>query len=62
MRPMEDALTAARVPWQTAGGTGLLGREVVMDAVAYLQLAVHPQNDLDFQRICNKPSRGMGTH
>ena len=57
---MENALSEAGVPCQLLGGPELLKREFVADALAYLRLAVHPDDDAAFQRICNKPARGIG--
>ena len=57
---MENALLAAKVPFQLLQGLGLLGREVVGDALAYLQLAAHPDDGGAFERIFNKPARAIG--
>lgn len=35
---------------------------MVADALAYLRLAVHPDDDTAFLRIYNKPTRRIGAH
>ena len=57
---MEQALFTAGLRFQVLGGIELLDRAVVADALAYLRLAVHPDDDTAFLRICNRPTRGIG--
>ena len=57
---MEQALFTAGLRFQVLGGIELLDRAVVADALAYLRLAVHPEDDTAFLRICNRPTRGIG--
>ena len=58
---MKEELYKHGVSYQELGGLDLLTKEVVADALAYLQLAVHPDDDAAFERICNKPCRRIGT-
>ena len=48
------------MPYRIVGGTALLQREVVMDALAYCRLAASPGDDDSFSRVYNKPPRGLG--
>ena len=60
LNPIEKALVKMGVPYTLVGGKSLMDREEVKDMIAYLKLAVDPYNDLAFQRVANKPLRGLG--
>ena len=56
----EEALVRANIPYDLNGGTSFAEREEVRDVAAYLKLAVWPDDRLAFERIANKPVRGVG--
>lgn len=60
LSPIEKSLVKMGIPYTLIGGKSIMDREEVKDMIAYLKLAVDPYNDLAFQRIANKPLRGMG--
>ncbi|NDV52898.1 ATP-dependent helicase [Salipiger sp. PrR003] len=60
LKPFEKALMSAGIPYFLTGGTSLLDREEVKDMLAFVKVGVDPYNEIAFQRIANKPSRGLG--
>lgn len=58
-RAIEDALIRKRIPYVIYSGTSFFDRTEVKDVLAYLKLAVNPNDDESFKRICNKPARGI---
>ena len=59
-REFEDVLVRSGIPYKIIGGFKFYEREEIRDAVAYLRLALNPDDDLAFMRIVNKPRRGIG--
>ena len=59
-REFEEALIRAGIPYQVIGDFKFYEREEIKDAVAYLRLLANTTDDLAFQRIVNKPRRGIG--
>ncbi len=59
-RPFEDALRAAVIPYQIHGGFKFYERTEVKDALAYLRLIVHRDDNAAFERVVNTPARGIG--
>jgi DNA helicase-2/ATP-dependent DNA helicase PcrA len=59
-RVLEDAMRAARIPYQIIGGLKFYDRAEIKDALAYLRVLVNPQSDVDLLRIVNVPARGIG--
>jgi DNA helicase-2/ATP-dependent DNA helicase PcrA len=59
-RVLEDAMRAARVPYQIIGGLKFYDRAEIKDALAYLRVIVNPKSDVDLMRIVNVPARGIG--
>lgn len=59
-RALESALRMARVPYNVAGGYEFFERKEIKDLVAYLRVAVNPNDDLNLLRILNYPRRGIG--
>jgi len=60
MRAFEDRFVTMGLPYRVIGGPRFYERLEIKDAIAYLELAVNPVNDLKFERILNTPKRGLG--
>ncbi len=61
MREFEDRFIAEAIPYRVIGGPRFYERAEIRDANAYLRLIAQPDDDLAFERICNKPRRGLGS-
>jgi ATP-dependent DNA helicase UvrD/PcrA len=59
-RSFEDELVRKRIPYAVVGGLRFYERAEVKDALAYMRLAVRPEDDLAFRRVVNVPARGIG--
>lgn len=59
-RAVEDELRNRGVRYDIVGGITFYERRVVRDALSYLRLLVNPDSNLDFERVINNPSRGLG--
>ncbi|MGI9205003.1 MAG: DNA helicase II [Woeseiaceae bacterium] len=59
-RVLEEALINARLPYRVYGGLRFFERQEIKDALAYLRLISHRDDDSAFERIVNKPTRGIG--
>ncbi len=59
-RVLEEALINARIPYRVYGGLRFFERAEIKDALAYLRLISHRDDDASFERIVNKPTRGIG--
>ncbi len=59
-REFEDRLMTLAIPYQVIGGLRFYERLEIRDAVAYLRVIAQPADDLAFERIVNKPKRGLG--
>ncbi len=60
MRAFEDRFVAINLPYRVIGGPRFYERQEIKDAIAYLDVAHNPANDLKFERIVNVPKRGLG--
>ncbi len=60
MLEFEERLITTGVPYRVIGGPRFYERMEIRDAIAYLRLIVQPDDDLAFERIVNKPKRGLG--
>ena len=60
MREFEDRFIALGVPYRVIGGPRFYERAEIRDANAYFRLIAQADDDLAFERICNKPRRGLG--
>lgn len=58
---LEEALRASRLPYVTLRGRSFYERAEVRDALAWLRLAVNPDDDVAFRRAVGAPPRGVGT-
>ncbi len=59
-RVLEEGLINARIPYRVYGGLRFFERAEIKDALAYLRLVSHRDDDSAFERIVNKPTRGIG--
>jgi DNA helicase-2/ATP-dependent DNA helicase PcrA len=59
-RVLEEGLVNARIPYRVYGGLRFFERAEIKDALAYLRLIAHRDDDASFERIVNKPTRGIG--
>jgi len=59
-RLFEEALLRLRVPYVVVGGVGFYERKEVKDLLAYLRLAVNPDDPVALRRVLNVPPRGIG--
>ncbi len=59
-RPVEDALRRRKVPYAVYSGIRFYDRMEIKNALAYLRLLVNPRSSIDFARVVNEPSRGIG--
>jgi len=59
-RLFEEYLMSAGVPYRVYGGQRFFERLEIKNALAYMQLATHHDNDAAFERIVNTPTRGLG--
>lgn len=59
-RVFEDSLRHRNIPYRIYGGHSFYQREEVKDLLAYIKLAVNPNDDIAFRRVINKPTRGIG--
>ncbi|HTM50009.1 MAG TPA: UvrD-helicase domain-containing protein [Bryobacteraceae bacterium] len=59
-RQIEEALRRYNRPYLVIGGFSYYQRAEVKDAVAYVKLAVSPQDSISLLRVINTPARGIG--
>jgi DNA helicase-2/ATP-dependent DNA helicase PcrA len=59
-RLLEEALLQAQIPYRIYGGQRFFDRQEVKDALAYMRLINNRDDDAAFERIINKPARGIG--
>lgn len=59
-REFEERFITLGVPYRVVGGPRFYEREEIRDAIAYLRVVRQPDDDLAFERIINKPTRGIG--
>ncbi len=59
-RAVEDNLRRFRLPYRVVGGIRFYDRLEIKDLLSFLRLAVNPEDDLAFERVINRPTRGVG--
>jgi DNA helicase-2/ATP-dependent DNA helicase PcrA len=59
-RSLEDRLIIEGIPYVIHGGISFYERKEVKDLIAYMQLAIDPNNDKAVDRVINVPSRYLG--
>lgn len=60
MREFEDRFIALGLPYRVIGGPRFYERAEIRDALAYMRIVAQGDDDLAFERIVNKPKRGIG--
>ncbi|MEK6282208.1 MAG: UvrD-helicase domain-containing protein [Acidobacteriota bacterium] len=59
-RVFEEAMRRAGLPYNIVGGFSFYERMEVRDVIAYLKLALNPNDSIALQRVINSPPRGIG--
>jgi DNA helicase-2/ATP-dependent DNA helicase PcrA len=59
-RVLEEGLINAGIPYRVYGGLRFFERMEIKDALAYLRLIANRDDDASFERVVNKPTRGIG--
>ena len=59
-RAFEERFITLGLPYRVIGGPRFYERLEIRDALAYFRVVVQPADDLAFERIVNKPKRGLG--
>ena len=59
-RVLEEGLINAAIPYRVYGGLRFFERAEIKDALAYLRLISNRDDDSSFERVVNKPTRGIG--
>ncbi len=60
MREFEDKFIEMAIPYRVIGGPRFYERAEIRDANAYFRLIAQADDNLAFERIINKPRRGLG--
>ncbi len=59
-RAFEEIFIKESIPYKVVGGLKFYERAEIRDMLAYFRLIIQPSDDLAFERIINKPTRGIG--
>src|SRR5262249_59777768 len=59
-RVFEEAMRRAGLSYNIIGGFSFYERMEVRDIIAYLKLALNPNDSIALQRVINSPPRGIG--
>jgi ATP-dependent DNA helicase UvrD/PcrA len=59
-RAFEEVFRRRGLRYKLVGGFSFYNRTEVKDALAYVRLAVHPEDDVSLLRVLNVPARGIG--
>jgi len=59
-REFEEKFISEAIPYQVIGGPKFYERAEIRDILAYLRVLLQSDDDLAFERIINKPARGIG--
>jgi DNA helicase II / ATP-dependent DNA helicase PcrA len=59
-RSFEEVFRRRGIRYKLVGGFSFYSRAEVKDALAYVRLALHPEDDLSLLRVLNVPARGIG--
>lgn len=58
---VEKSFLSRNIPYRVQSGTPFYSREEIKDILSYINVAVNDVNQVAFERVINKPSRGLGT-
>ena len=59
-RSFEEVFRRRGLRYNLVGGFSFYNRAEVKDALAYVRLALHPEDDISLLRVLNVPARGIG--
>jgi DNA helicase II / ATP-dependent DNA helicase PcrA len=59
-RSFEEAFRRRGVRYKLVGGFSFYNRAEVKDTLAYVRMALHPEDDISLLRVLNVPARGIG--
>lgn len=59
-RAIEDAFLRRNIPYTLVAGVRFYERAEIKDLIAYLRLVRNPEDGLSFDRVLNRPTRGIG--
>jgi DNA helicase-2/ATP-dependent DNA helicase PcrA len=59
-RAFEEVFRRRGVRYKLVGGFSFYQRSEIKDALAYVRLAMHPEDDISLLRVLNVPPRGIG--
>ncbi len=59
-RAFEEIFRRRGLRYKLVGGFSFYNRAEVKDALAYVRLAMHPEDDISLLRVLNVPPRGIG--
>jgi|YNPBryBLVA2012_1023415.scaffolds.fasta_scaffold00005_82 DNA helicase-2/ATP-dependent DNA helicase PcrA len=59
-RVFEEVFQQSRIPYVIVGSVGFYEHQEIKDVLAYLKLAVNPDDEVALTRIINVPTRGIG--
>ena len=59
-RAFEEVFRRQGLRYKLVGGFSFYHRAEVKDALAYVRLAMHPEDDISLMRVLNVPPRGIG--
>jgi DNA helicase-2/ATP-dependent DNA helicase PcrA len=59
-RAFEESFRRRGIRYKLVGGFSFYNRAEVKDALAYVRLAMHPEDDIALLRVLNVPPRGIG--
>jgi DNA helicase-2/ATP-dependent DNA helicase PcrA len=59
-RSFEEVFRRRGLRYRLVGGFSFYNRAEVKDALAYVRLALHPEDDISLLRVLNVPPRGIG--
>jgi DNA helicase II / ATP-dependent DNA helicase PcrA len=59
-RSFEESFRRRGLRYKLVGGFSFYNRAEVKDALAYVRLSLHPEDDISLLRVLNVPTRGIG--